>query len=159
MYLSLSISYTFKYFQTAEVYLEPIQIFKIELFVKIANSLMLLTILTKSSILDVWLGSTKSFNKSFFKFNIFKISSDLVKYFFPFTLIFISSNIRKRSSEAITAHERIFMKNFTHTCHSFYILLSPTLKNIKRTNLWRIHEGSFYVLYTKEYTRKFAYNK
>ena len=32
-------------------------------------------------------------------------------------------------------HERIFMKNFTHTYHSFYTLLSLTLKNIERTTL------------------------
>ena len=35
------------------VYLEPIQISKMELFVKIVNSLMPLNILTKNSILDV----------------------------------------------------------------------------------------------------------
>ena len=46
---------------------------------------MLLNILTKSSILDVWLGSkntTKSFNKSFCKFNFFIFSIHLVKHFF-----------------------------------------------------------------------------
>ena len=76
-------SFAFKYFQKTEVYLVPIQISKMKLFVKIDNSLMPLTILTKSSILDVWLGSkiaTKSFNKSFCKFNIFSFGSDLVKY-------------------------------------------------------------------------------
>ena len=36
-----------------KVYLEPIQTSKMELFEKIVNSLMPLTILTKSSILDV----------------------------------------------------------------------------------------------------------
>ena len=75
-------SFAFKYFQKTEVYLIPIQISKVELFVKMVNSLMPLTILTKSSILDVWLGSkiaTKSFNKSC-KFNIFSFGSDLVKY-------------------------------------------------------------------------------
>ena len=44
--------------------------------------LMPLTILTKSSILDVWRGSknaTKSFSKSFCEFNIIGFSSDLVK--------------------------------------------------------------------------------
>ena len=76
-------SFAFKYFQKTEVYLVPIQISKMELFVKIVNSLMPLTILTKSSILDVWLASkivTNSFNKSFCKFNIFGFGSDLVKY-------------------------------------------------------------------------------
>ena len=43
--------------------------------------------------------------------------------------------------------ERIFTKDFIHTCHSFYILSSPTRKNIESTNLERIHEGSFYVLF------------
>ena len=44
---------------------------------------MLLTILAKSSILDIWLGSknaTKSFNKSVCEFNIFRFSSHLVIY-------------------------------------------------------------------------------
>ena len=45
-------SFTFKDFQKTEVYLEPIQTSKVELFVKIVSSLMLLTILTKSVILD-----------------------------------------------------------------------------------------------------------
>ena len=52
-----------------------------ELFPKLVNSLMPFTILTKSSILDVWLGSkivTKRFNKSC-EFNILNFSSDLVK--------------------------------------------------------------------------------
>ena len=43
----------FPYFRKTEVYLEPIQISKMGLFVKILKRLMLLTILTKSSILDV----------------------------------------------------------------------------------------------------------
>ena len=80
-------SFTFKCFQKTEVYLVLIQISKMELFVKIVNILMPLTILTKSSILDVWLGSkiaTKSFNKSFCEFNTLSFSSDLVKYFFSF---------------------------------------------------------------------------
>ena len=79
-------SFTFKYLQMTEVYLEPIQTSKIELFVKTVNSLMPLTILTNCSILDAWLGSkiaTKSFNKCFCEFNIFILSSHLVKYFFP----------------------------------------------------------------------------
>ena len=46
-------SFTFQYFQKAEVYLEPNQISKMELFVKIVNSLMPLTVSKKSSILDV----------------------------------------------------------------------------------------------------------
>ena len=78
-------SCTFKYFQKTEVYLEPIEISKMELFVKIVNSLMPLTILTMCSIVDVWLGcqnSTKSFNTSFCEFNIFSFSSHLVKCFF-----------------------------------------------------------------------------
>ena len=48
-------SFAFKYFQKREVYLDPIQISNIELFVKIVNSLILLIILIKSSILDAWL--------------------------------------------------------------------------------------------------------
>ena len=67
-------SFTFKYFQKTEVYLKPIQTSKMEYFVKIVNSLVPLTNLTKSTILDVWLGSKNaswSFNKSFCGFNIF----------------------------------------------------------------------------------------
>ena len=75
----------FLYFQKAEVYLEPIQTSKTEIFVKIVDSLMPLTVFKKSSILDIWLDSknaTKSFNKSFCEFNIFGFSRHLVKYFF-----------------------------------------------------------------------------
>ena len=57
---------------------------------KIVNSLMPLTILTKCSILDVRLGcknATKSFNTSFSVFNIFSFSSHLVKYFFSFYFV------------------------------------------------------------------------
>ena len=84
-------NYKIFYFQIfPKVYLEPIETSKMKLFVKILNSLMRLTILTKSSILDVCLWSknaTKSFNKSFCEFNIFSFSSRLVKYiFFPFSL-------------------------------------------------------------------------
>ena len=52
---------------------------------KIVNSLMLLAILRKSSILDDWPGSknaTKSTKKSFCEFNIFSFRSHLVKYSF-----------------------------------------------------------------------------
>ena len=83
-------SCTFKYFEKTEVYLEPIEISKMELFVKIINSLMPLTILTKCSIVDVWLGcqnATKSFNTSFCEFNIFSFSSHLVKCFFFFYFV------------------------------------------------------------------------
>ena len=51
---------------------------------------MPLTILTKSSIVNVWPGSknvTKSSNKSFCQFNTFNFSSHLVKYFFSFYLV------------------------------------------------------------------------
>ena len=40
-------------FQKTEMYLEPIQISKMELFVKIVNSSISLNILTKCSVLDV----------------------------------------------------------------------------------------------------------
>ena len=57
MKLSIQRNYKIFYFQIFPkdrgVYLEPIQTSKMELFVKIVNSLMLLTILTNSSILDV----------------------------------------------------------------------------------------------------------
>ena len=75
----------FLVFPKGRVYLEPIQISKTELFVKIVNSLMALAIVTKSSISDVWPGSkiaTKSCNKSFCEFNIFSFWSHLVKYSF-----------------------------------------------------------------------------
>ena len=76
-------SFVFKDFQKTEVYLEPSQTSKMEPFV--INGLMLLTIFTKSSILDVLLGSknvTNSFNKNFCEFNFFIFSCHLVKYFF-----------------------------------------------------------------------------
>ena len=97
------------------MYLEPIQTSKMELFVKIVNSLMLLTILTNSSILDVWLGSniaTKSFDNSFCELNIFSFSSGLVKYFFPLTLIFTSSNIQKRSSSFVVQDFYFYLNEF-----------------------------------------------
>ena len=78
--------FTFKYFQTRGV-LETTQTSKNGLLVDIINSLKQLNILTKCSILDVWLdckNETKSFNKSFCEFNIFSFSSHLVKYFFSF---------------------------------------------------------------------------
>ena len=59
----------------------------------------------------------------------------------------ISKNYIENKTLKRPLHERIFMNNFTHTCHSFYILSSLTLKNIERTNLRRIHEGSFYMLF------------
>ena len=39
------------------VLLEPGETSKMELFVKIVNNIKLLTIFTKSSILDIWMGS------------------------------------------------------------------------------------------------------
>ena len=93
--------------------------------------LMPLTIVTKSSILDVWLGSknaTKSFSKSFCECNIFGFSSDLVKYFFrnifgfssdlvkyvfSFTLIFISFNIQNRSSSFVVQDLFLYKWIFT----------------------------------------------
>ena len=78
------IFFFFKYFQKTEVYLEPSQISKMELFVKIATDLMLLTIFTKSSIVDVWLGLTLA-----------AIWLNIFSYYF---INFISSNIQKRSS-------------------------------------------------------------
>ena len=82
--------FTFQYFQEVEVYLEPIRVSKMELFVKIVNSLMLLTVLTKNSISDVWSCSknaTKSSNKSFCEFNILSLRGHLVKYFFSFYFV------------------------------------------------------------------------
>ena len=38
-------------------FLEPGQTSKMELLVKIANGIKLLTIFTKSSVLDIWMGS------------------------------------------------------------------------------------------------------
>ena len=96
-----------------------------ELFLKIVNSLTPLTILTKSSILDVWPGSenaTKSSNKSCV-FNIFSFSSRL-NTFFPFTLkIFRSSSIRKRFStsniQIIFIQTNIYVK--TQVCKFLFV--------------------------------------
>ena len=83
-------SCTFQYFQKVELYLEPIQVSKMELFVKIVTSLMPWTILTKSSISNAWLGSEntmKSSNKSFCEFNIFlALAAIWLNNFFHFTL-------------------------------------------------------------------------
>ena len=94
-------SIVFKYFQKTEVYLEHSQTSKMKPFVKIINSLMLSTIFTKGSIIDVWLGSknaTKSFNKSFCELSFLALAAIWLNVF-PITLyIFISSNIKKGSS-------------------------------------------------------------
>ena len=70
-----------------QVYLEPSQTSKIEPFVKIVGNFMPLAIFTKSSILDVWLGSknaSTSFSKSFCQFNFFSFSSHLVYFSYYF---------------------------------------------------------------------------
>ena len=123
--LEITKSCTLKYFQKIEVYSEPIQIPKMELFVKLVNSLMPLTILTKCSILGVWLGcknATKSFNRSLCDFNIFSFSSHLFKYFsFRFTLqIFISSNIQKRSSSFVVQNLLLFKEHFWSNPYDFF---------------------------------------
>ena len=95
-------SFTFKCFQKTEVYLVLIQISKMELFVKIVNILMPLTILTKSSILDVWLGSkiaTKSFNKSFCKFNSFSFGAIWLNA--NHKIFLFSGILKRRRSEAV----------------------------------------------------------
>ena len=95
-------SFTFKYFQKTEVYLAPIQISKMELFVEIINSLMPLTILTKSSILDVWLGSkmaTKSFHKSFCKFNFLALAAIWLKT--DYKIFLFSSIFKRQKPEAV----------------------------------------------------------
>ena len=82
-------SFTFKYFQKTEVYLEPIQTSKMELFVKIVNILRPLTILTKSSILDLCLCSknaTKSFNKASASSTFLTFAAVWLNTFFPFGL-------------------------------------------------------------------------
>ena len=115
------------------MYLEPIQTSKMELFVKIVNSLMPLTILTKSSILDVWLSSkntTKSFNKSFCEFNIFNFSGHLVKTVF-FLLRKISSNIQKRSSNFAVKDFNFYSNEYLRKNTRKYanFLLSPKQNN------------------------------
>ena len=102
--------------------MELIQRFKMELFVKIVNSLMPLTILTKNTILDVWLCSknaTKSFNKSFCDFNIFNFSSHLVKkfdsfYFVNFHFFQYSKTIFKFCCTRLTfIQTNIYVKTYT----------------------------------------------
>ena len=104
------------------MYLEPIQTSKMEFFVKIVNSLMPLTILTKCSILDVRLGcknATKSFNTSFSEFNIFSFSGHLVKYFFSFYLVnFYFSRYSKTifkfcCTRLIFIQRNIYVKTYT----------------------------------------------
>ena len=48
---------------TPEPYSEPCQTYKMELFAKIFNGFPPLTVLAKSSILDIWLGSKYAFGK------------------------------------------------------------------------------------------------
>ena len=109
------------------MYLELIQTSKVELFVKIVNSLIPLTILTMSSILDVWLGSrnaTKSFNKSFCEFNIFSFSSHLVKYLFSFYFCkFLFLPIFKNDLQILFFKTFIFIQTniYVKTCASMQI--------------------------------------
>ena len=56
-------------------------------------------------------------------------------------------------------HERILMKNLTHTCHSICTLSSLTLKNIERTNLWRIMKALFMSYPSVKYTREFSFSQ
>ena len=66
--LSIQRNYKINYFPVfpkAKVYLEPIEISKMEYFAILVNSFIPLTVVTKSSILDVWLGP-KDATKSFF---------------------------------------------------------------------------------------------
>ena len=48
------------------VFSEPNQAFEMELFVKIVNGIKLVTIFTKSSILDTWIGS--KYSSTFWKY-------------------------------------------------------------------------------------------
>ena len=125
-------SFTFKYFQKTELYLEPIQTSKMELFVKIVNSLMPLTILTKRSILDVWLGSentTKIFNKSFCEFKIFSFSSHLVKYFFAFYFVnfyyfqYLKTIFKFSCTRLIFIQTNIYVKTYTFLVVNFSLSL------------------------------------
>ena len=95
-------SLIFQYFLKVEVYLEPIQTSKMELFVNIINNLMPLTTSTKSSNSYFWSGSkntTKSSNKSFCEFNIFSLAAIWFNTFFlllwKFLFLLIFKNISK----------------------------------------------------------------
>ena len=95
-------SFIFQYFLKVEVYLEPIQTSKMELFVKIINNLMPLTTSTKSSNSYFWSGSknaTKSSNNSFCEFNIFNLAAIWFNTFFllfwKFLFLLIFKNISK----------------------------------------------------------------
>ena len=109
-------SFTFKYFQKTEGYLEPIQTTKRELFVKIVHSLIPLTILTKCSILDVWLAcknATKSFNKSSCEFNIFSFSY-LVKHFFSFYFVYLFLTIFKNDLPVLLYKTYFYSNEYLH---------------------------------------------
>ena len=109
------------YFPKTELYLEPSLISKMRTFVKIVNGLMLFTIFTKSSILDIWLGSknaTKSYNKSLYEFNFFSFSSHFVKYLFLLLYKFLFLPAFKKDFQiliktSIFAETNIYVKNLT----------------------------------------------
>ena len=158
MKLQLSFQRNYKIF-TLKVYLEPIQTSKIELFVKIVNSLMPLTILTKSSILDVWLGSknaTKSFNKSFCEFNIFSFSSHLVKYFFFLLLCeLLFLTIFKSDLKLILIQTNIYVKTYTSMqisrCRQDKTIVSDNFKrNLRHSNIKKVEHVQLFHIKMKE---------
>ena len=140
------------------MYLKPIQTSKMKPFVKIVNDLMPLTIFTKSSILDVWLvskTSTKSFNKSFCKFNFISFInfiSHFVKYFFPSLCNFLFLPIFQNDLQVLLYRASIFIEylrkniqkyaNFSLTwqvCDNFKRNLHHfNMKNVEHVQLLRI---------------------
>ena len=148
-------SFTFKYFQKTEVYLEPIQTSKMKLFVKIVNSLMPLTILTKSSILDFLMGSknaTTSFNKSFLK---------LVKYFFCFYFVnfcvfqYSKTIFKLCCTRLILIQTNIYVKTYTSMqisrCRQDKTMVSDNFtRNLHHFNMKKVEHVQLFHIKMKE---------
>ena len=131
-----------------------------ELFVKIVNTLMPLTILTKKSILDVRLGSknaTKIFNKSFCEFNIFSFSSHLVKYFFSFYCVnfyffqYSETIFKLCCTRLILIQTNVYVKTYTSMqtsrCRRDKTMVSDNFKrNLHHFNMKKVDMFNFFIL-------------
>ena len=129
---------------------------------------MPLTILTKSSILDVKLGCkiAKSFNKSFCEFNIFSFTSHLVKYLFSFYFIDFcfyqySQTIFKLCCRRLSFMQTsIFVKTYTRMqfscCRQDKAMLWDNLKrNLHHFNMKKLSMFNFFTLKWKRIKSSF----
>ena len=107
--------YLFSSIFKRQVYLELSQTFKMEPFVKIINDLMLLNILTKSSILDVWLVlkiPLKASIKVSVSLTFLALASIWLNIFSLYFVIFISSNAQKLSSSFVGQNFYVYSNKY-----------------------------------------------